>query len=95
MTVIFGTYVFKLARSKGIKSVSLRPRNILTPDVSFARRVYIQQVWTVGIRLRKLITYVVCFSGSAAEHGLWPPRTTRFHDHTQRRATIGRTPLDE
>jgi hypothetical protein len=26
--------------------------------------------------------------------GLWPPRFTRFLDHT-RRATVGRTPLDE
>jgi hypothetical protein len=33
--------------------------------------------------------------GSAAQHGLWPPRHTRFLDHTQRRATAGRTPLDE
>jgi hypothetical protein len=35
------------------------------------------------------------FSGSAAQRGLWPPCTTRFHDHTQRRTTVGRTPLDE
>jgi hypothetical protein len=27
--------------------------------------------------------------------GLWPPRYMRFLDHTQRRATVGRTPLDE
>jgi hypothetical protein len=31
---------------------------------------------------------------SAAQRGLWPPRTTRFLNHT-RRATVGRTPLDE
>jgi hypothetical protein len=24
----------------------------------------------------------VCFSSSAARHGLWPPRNTRFLDHT-------------
>jgi hypothetical protein len=35
------------------------------------------------------------FSGSASHRGLWPPRSTRFRDHTQRRATLGRTPLDE
>jgi hypothetical protein len=34
-------------------------------------------------------------SGSAAQRGLWPPRPTRFLDHTQRGATVGRTPLDE
>jgi hypothetical protein len=33
--------------------------------------------------------------GSAAQRGLWPPRFTRFLDHTQRRATVGRTPLHE
>jgi hypothetical protein len=37
----------------------------------------------------------IVFSGSAAQRGLWPPRFTRFLDNTQRRATVGRTPLDE
>jgi hypothetical protein len=41
------------------------------------------------------ICFFVCFSASVAQHGLWPPRTTRFRDHTLRRATVGRTPLDE
>jgi hypothetical protein len=36
----------------------------------------------------------IIFSGSEAQRGLWP-RITRFRDHTQRRATVGRTPLDE
>jgi hypothetical protein len=36
-----------------------------------------------------------CFTSSAAHHGPWPPGTTRFRDHTQRRATIDRTALDE
>jgi hypothetical protein len=35
------------------------------------------------------------FSGSAAKRGLWPPRPRGFRDHTQRRSTVGRTPLDE
>jgi hypothetical protein len=34
-------------------------------------------------------------SGSAAQRGLWPPRSRGFHHHTQRRATVGRIPLDE
>jgi hypothetical protein len=37
----------------------------------------------------------IFFSGSAAQRGLWPPPFTRLLDHTQRRATVGRTPLDE
>jgi hypothetical protein len=37
----------------------------------------------------------VASSGSAAQRGLWPPRHTRFLDHTQRRAIFGRTPLHE
>jgi hypothetical protein len=42
-----------------------------------------------------LYYYYLLFSfGSAAQCGLWPPRTTRFCDHT-RRTTVGRTPLDE
>jgi hypothetical protein len=46
-----------------------------------------------------LVCLFVClfvgFSGSAAQRGLWAPRTTKFRDHTQRRATVGRTPLAE
>jgi hypothetical protein len=38
--------------------------------------------------------FVVCFSGSVAQRGLWPPRTTRILDHT-RSVTVGRTPLDK
>jgi hypothetical protein len=37
----------------------------------------------------------IFFSGSAAQRGLWPPRPRDIRDHTQRRATVGRIPLDE
>jgi hypothetical protein len=37
----------------------------------------------------------IILSGSAAQRGLWPPRFTRFLDHTQRHGTVGRTPLDK
>jgi hypothetical protein len=51
---------------------------------------------TVGGQLRQVLLYFNIFlSDSAAPLGLWPSRTTRFLDHTQRRATFGRTPLDE
>ena len=33
--------------------------------------------------------------GAAAQRGIWPPSFTRFLDRTQRRTTVGRTPLDE
>jgi hypothetical protein len=39
--------------------------------------------------------YLFIFPGSAAQRGVWPPRITRFLDHTQRRATVSRTPLDK
>jgi hypothetical protein len=39
--------------------------------------------------------YFIIFSGSAAQRGPSAPSFTRFLDHTQRRATFGRTPLDE
>jgi hypothetical protein len=42
-----------------------------------------------------LLFFVIIFSGSAAQRGLWHPRIKRFLDHTQRRATFGRTRLDE
>jgi hypothetical protein len=37
--------------------------------------------------------YLFIFSGCAAQHGLQPPPHTRFLYHTQRRATVDRTPL--
>jgi hypothetical protein len=42
-----------------------------------------------------LLLLFICLSGSAAQSELWPPRHTRFLDHTQRRAAVGRTALDE
>jgi hypothetical protein len=49
------------------------------------------------IILANIITnyFVLIFSGSAAQRGLWLSRITRFRDHTQRLATVGRTPQDE
>jgi hypothetical protein len=38
---------------------------------------------------------VVCFRGSAAQSRAMASSFTRFLDHTQRRATVGRTFLDE
>jgi len=37
----------------------------------------------------------VFFIGAAAPREPWPPHFLRFLDHTQRRVTVGRTPLDE
>ena len=34
-------------------------------------------------------------SGAATQRGSWPPHSRGFLDHTQRRSTVGRTPLDE
>jgi cytochrome bd-type quinol oxidase subunit 1 len=42
-----------------------------------------------------IIIIIIIFSGSAAQRGLWPTGHTKLLDHTQRRATVGRTPLDE
>ena len=35
------------------------------------------------------------FCGAATQRGSWPPHSRGFLDHTQRRSTVGRTPLDE
>jgi hypothetical protein len=52
-------------------------------------------VWVFNEICDQLANSASVFSGSAAQRGLWPPRFTRFLDHTQRRATVGRTALDE
>jgi hypothetical protein len=41
------------------------------------------------------IIIIIIITGFAAQRGLWSPRFTKFLDHTQRRATVGRSPLDE
>jgi hypothetical protein len=41
-----------------------------------------------------MIIIIIVISGSAAQRGLWPPRITRFLDHTQRRAKVV-APLEE
>jgi hypothetical protein len=33
--------------------------------------------------------------GAATQRGSWPPHSWGFLDHTQRRTTVGRTPLDK
>jgi hypothetical protein len=35
------------------------------------------------------------FCGAATQRGSWPPHSWGFLDHTPRRTTVGRTPLDE
>ena len=35
------------------------------------------------------------YCGAATQRGSWPPHSWGFLDHTQRRTTVGRTPLDE
>jgi hypothetical protein len=35
------------------------------------------------------------FYGSAVQFGLWSPRPRGFRNHTQRRATVARTRLNE
>jgi hypothetical protein len=41
------------------------------------------------------LIYYYFFCGAATQRGSWPPHSRGFLDHTQRRATFGRTPLDE
>jgi hypothetical protein len=41
------------------------------------------------------IIIIIIFSVTAAQRGLWHPGHTRILDNTQRRATVGRTPLHE
>jgi hypothetical protein len=43
----------------------------------------------------KLYYFTIIISGSAAQHGVWPPRHVMFLDHTQRRVRFGRIPLDK
>jgi hypothetical protein len=46
-------------------------------------------------KLQPLRNHVFVFKTLRPNCGPRPPRFTRFRDHTQRRATVGRTALDE
>jgi hypothetical protein len=50
-------------------------------------------VYTPLLLLLLLLLFIL--GSSAAQRGLWPPRFMKFLDHTQRRATVIRTPLDK
>ena len=43
----------------------------------------------------RITLYIYNSCGSAAQRGPWASPFLRFQDHTQRRTTVGRTPLDE
>ena len=42
-----------------------------------------------------IIIIIIIFCGAATQRESWPPHSWGFLDHTQRRTTVGRTPLDE
>jgi hypothetical protein len=77
--------------------VTPRSLDAMHPLVHFTTtiRVSIEDV-SLSIRQNRYKKrFIIIFSESTAQRGLWPPRFTRFLDHTQRRAIVGRTPLDE
>jgi hypothetical protein len=45
--------------------------------------------------MERFVVVDCCFHGSAAQSRAMASSFSRFRDHTQRRATVGRTPLDE
>jgi hypothetical protein len=55
----------------------------------------LQFKFLLGVAIVIIRQLLFIISGSAAQRGLWLPRHTRFLEHTQRRATVGRTPPDE
>jgi hypothetical protein len=80
--------------------VKLRKRKLPDDDAHTSKHVGVAEqtnkrseyciVWPIYV----LLLFII-ISGSAAQRGLWPPHFTRFLDHTQRHATVGRNPLDE
>jgi len=51
----------------------------------------------IGETVRQSVTYqnYFFFWGAVTQRESWPPHSWGFLDHTQRRTTVGRTPLDE
>jgi hypothetical protein len=48
-----------------------------------------------NLKQRIIINNICFFFGVTAPQWAWASSFTRFLDHTQRRTTVGRTPLDE
>ena len=51
-------------------------------------------IWHLITKTTNKVQVFFC-CGAAAQRGSWPPHSWGFLDHTQRRTTVGRTPLDE
>jgi len=49
---------------------------------------------TISILLLQLLSFFF-WCGPATQRGSWPPHSWGFLNHTQRRTTVSRTPLDE
>jgi hypothetical protein len=64
-------------------------------NIAFFCLLYQIKILTIcKILIIIIIIIIIIISGTAAQRGLWP-HITRYLDHTKRRATIGRTTLDE
>jgi hypothetical protein len=64
---------------------------LLTVLIQPNQLLQLERLSFVAPCLMLLSCYLFIISGSVAQRGLWSPRFTRFRDHTQLRATVGRT----
>ena len=62
---------------------------------SMSRKLY-KLTYTYIYMCIYIYIYILFFCcGAATQRGSWPPHTWGILDHTQRRTTVGRTPLEE
>ena len=85
-----------------IRRVPLNPANIISNSDILGQYVFaagaLPYKWTQHVPLTlhgvTFHNFFYC-CGAATQRGSWPPHSWGFLDHTQRRTTVGRTPLDE
>ena len=88
--------VFFTCRHRSFKGYCPVPKSACAVQRCSTRSVaYLHSAASSMWRLQSnLVTFFSC--GAATQSGSWPPHSWHFpRSHTQRRTTVGRTPLDE
>jgi hypothetical protein len=86
-----------LSRARNTPNIPLLNAKKVLINVSCTEIIYfiLSLLRLIIIIIIIIVIIIIIMSGSAAQCGLWPPPSTKFRDHTQRRATVSRNPLDE
>ena len=78
------------ARDKKLRCTRIHTTKRLEPTITMTELV--DALWSMPTSF--FLSFFLC-CGTSTQCGSWPPHSWGFLDHTQRRTTVGRTPLNE